>query len=231
MPTLWGVAGTIQSVSILRPPPVATAAAWIPMASDAGVVVDWLAENSGNDTWPRRVTVVPQKRVVDMADDAVQHFAANGNLHSGRGTPGSAGGPVLAYRPDLELLGDAVALADGQALGVIEFFPGEVAGWAAATNAINLETGEPTPGVPEEILTALEDLKQAGYNGYFRDREAFFAAKYFPPIDELRAAGYDYKFVAGYLIALGVDGKSVGGDLERIYVPKEKRRKVSNSFR
>jgi hypothetical protein len=107
--------------------------------------------------------LVPQKSHVDMADEGVQVFAANGNLHSGRGKPGQRGGPVLAYRPDIELLADAVALAEGQPLGVIEFFPGEVAGWAAATNAVNLDTGEATPSVPVEIHDALVELKKAGY--------------------------------------------------------------------
>jgi hypothetical protein len=80
--------------------------------------------------------------------------------------------------------------------------------------------------VPAGIHDALVELKEAGYNGYHRDREPFFAAKYFPPIDKLLAAGYDYNFIASYLVALGVDGKSVGDDLKRIYVPPEKRRKV-----
>jgi hypothetical protein len=108
------------------------------MASDPGEIVEWLAEQAP-DTLDQRVTVVPLKSHVDMADNGVQAFAANGNVHSGLGTPGTAGGPVLAYYPDIKRLADAVALADGQALGVIEFHPGEVAGWASATNAINLD--------------------------------------------------------------------------------------------
>lgn len=156
----------------------------------------------------------------------MQAFAANGNLHSGRGKPGEPGGPVLAYRPDIELLADAVALAEGQPLGVIECFPGEVAGWAAATNAINLDTGEPTPSVPAEIREALLELRDAGYNGYHRDRERYFAAQYFPPIDKLLVAGYAYRFVAGYLVALGIDGKNAGEYLKRIYVPPDKRRRL-----
>lgn len=58
------------------------------------------------------------------------------------------GGQVLAYRPDIKLLADAVALADEQPLGVIEFSPDEVAGWPVAKNAIDLEAGEPTPACP-----------------------------------------------------------------------------------
>lgn len=194
------------------------------MESDSGALIEWLAEQAP-DTLDRRVTVVPRKSHVDMADEGVQAFAANGNLHSGRGKPGERGGPVLAYRPDIELLADAVALADGQPLAVIEFFPGEVAGWAAATNAINLDTGQPTDSVPTEIHEALIELRDAGYNGYHRDRERYFAAQYFPPIDELLAAGYTYRFAAGYLVALGIDGKSADEYLKRIYVSPDKRRR------
>jgi hypothetical protein len=195
------------------------------MASDSGALVEWLAEQAPN-TLDRRVTVVPQKSHIDMADEGVQAFASNGNLHSGRGRPGERGGPVLAYRPDTKLLADAVALADGQPLGVIEFFPDEVAGWAAATNAINLDTGEPTPSVPAAIHTALVELREAGYGGFHRDRERYFAAKYFSPIDKLMAAGYTYRFVAGYLVALGIDGKNADEYLKRIYVPPDKRRSL-----
>jgi hypothetical protein len=115
----------------------------------------------------------------------------------------------------------------GPGTGVIEFAEGEIAGWAAATNAIDLTTGEPTANVPDEIHAALVEQHTAGYNGYHRDREAYFAAHYFPPIDVLLDAGYPYAFVASYLVALGAHGESVGDDLKRIYVPPEKRRRVS----
>jgi hypothetical protein len=137
-------------MSIRRRAPVPTANAWIVMASDPGEIVEWLAEQAP-DTLDQRATVIPLKQDIDLADQGVQAFAANGNLHSGLGRSGTPGGPVLAYYPDIKLLADAVALADGQPLGVIEFHAGEVAGWAAATNAINLDTGQPTPSVPAEI--------------------------------------------------------------------------------
>ncbi|WP_133066981.1 hypothetical protein [Mycolicibacterium sphagni] len=132
------------------------------MASDQGQIVEWLSEESLK-TLDRRVTVVPSKGHLDMADEAVQAFASNDNLHSGRGTPGAPGGPALAYYPDIERLADAVRLAQGQPLGVIEFFPDEMAGWAAAANAINLTTGAPTPSVSAEVHAALVDLRDAGY--------------------------------------------------------------------
>ncbi|ORJ57774.1 hypothetical protein B5M45_19365 [Mycobacterium simiae] len=194
------------------------------MVSDPGEMVEWLAEKAP-DTLERRVTVVPVKGNLGMYDEGVQAFASNGNVHSGLGRPGIPGGPVLAYFPDIKLLADAVAMADGQPLGVIEFFAGDVAGWAAATNAINLDTGEPTPGVPADIHAALVELRDAGYDGFHKDRESYFARRYFPPIDKLLAAGYPYKFVAGYLVALGIQGKNADEYLKRIYVPPSKRRR------
>jgi hypothetical protein len=80
--------------------------------------------------------------------------------------------------------------------------------------------------VPAEIHTALVELRDAGYDGFHRDRERYFAAKYFPPIDTLMAAGYSYNFVAGYLIALGINGKDADEFLKRIYVPPNKRRRL-----
>lgn len=63
--------------------------------------------------------------------------------------------------------------------------------------------------MPGEIHEALVELRDAGYNRYHRDRERYSAAQYFPPIDNLRAAGYTYRFVAGYLVTLGIGGKTL----------------------
>jgi hypothetical protein len=93
-------------------------------------------------------------------------------------------------------------------------------------NAVNLDTGKPTPIVPDAIHEALVELRDAGYNGYHRDRERYFAAQYFPPIDKLMAAGYTCRFVAGYLVALGIDGKNADEYPKRIYVPPDKRRRL-----
>lgn len=206
--------------------PRPAAAAWQPMNADDRAIVRWIAENVDNAAYNRRVLLIPQQRDLKYASAEIQSFGATGNVGSSRSPHVNRGGPVLAYRPDVRQLGRAVAAAGGQALGVIEFAPGEIAGWAAATNAIDLTTGEPTASVPDEIHSALADLHTAGYNGYHRDREAYFAAHYFPPIDVLLEAGYSYAFVASYLVALGAHGESVGDDLKRIYVPSNQRRKV-----
>jgi hypothetical protein len=201
-------------------------AAWQPMIEDDRQMVQWIAANSDHADYATRVLLIPQQRDLKYASAAIEAFGANGNVGSSRSPHVRRGGPVLAYRPDVRQLARAVAAAEGHVLGVIEFADGEIAGWAAATNAIDLTTGEPTASVPDEIHAALLDLHTAGYNGYHRDREPYFAAHYFPPIDVLLGAGCSYAFVASYLVALGAHGESVGDDLERIYVPLEKRRRL-----
>jgi hypothetical protein len=195
----------------------------------AGAMAEWLSENA--EHYDRRALVLAAKSDLTMYRDGdLEDYAANGNVESRLGKRAQRGGPVLAFLPDLRLLDRAIRLADQQVLGVVEHAPGRMEGWAAATKALNLITGERHPGVPEEIGQALADLYQAGYNGYSRDRESFFAHKYFPPIDKLMAAGYTYEFVASYLVALGRHGESVGDALKRIYVPPEKRRKLKKRY-
>lgn len=77
-------------------------------------------------------------------------------------------------------------------------------------------TGERHPGVPDDVSEALEDLYDAGYNGYHQ-RGAFFTAKREQPIATLRGAGYSYPFVAGYLLALGAPACRVGEGLKNVY--------------
>jgi hypothetical protein len=86
-------------------------------------------------------------------------------------------------------------------------------------------TGERHPGVPHEIEDALKALHNAGYNGYARQRETFFAAEYYPPIDILMEAGYDVDFVKGYLVALGKSPGSVE-PIGKLYVPPSKRPRI-----
>ena len=58
----------------------------------------------------------------------------------------------------MKLLEIGLRLADGQLFGVATVHPYEVAGWVAATKALDLGTGERHPGVPPEIEKALKDL-------------------------------------------------------------------------
>lgn len=117
-------------------------------------------------------------------------------------------------------------IADEQLFGMATVHPHEVIGCSAATIALDVATGERHPGVPPEIKDALQDLHDAGYNGYARQRERFFAAKYFPPIDVLMDAGYDVDFVKSYLVVLGKSSDSVER-IDKLYVPPSQRPRAS----
>ncbi|ORA70446.1 hypothetical protein BST25_18945 [Mycobacterium heidelbergense] len=188
----------------------------------------WLHDNGKN--YDRRALVLPYKGDLNWGGKHPQSYVANKNVGSRKGKHGESGGPVLAFVPDLEILERAIRLADRQVIGVVEHAPGHMEGWAAATKALNFVTRERHPGVPAEIHETLNDLERAGYNGYHRDREPFFAHGYFGPIDKLMEAGYTYEFVASYLLALGSFASRVGEHLKRIYVPREKRRKISKRY-
>ncbi|BBX90947.1 hypothetical protein H5U98_06830 [Mycolicibacterium boenickei] len=174
--------------------------------------------------WAKRALLLPHLSA--RGEQYLQNYSANKNVGSARGKRPERGGPVLAVDPPLKLLELGLSLADGQLLGVATVHPHEVIGWAAATKALDLATGERHPGVPPEIEEALQDLYDAGYNGYARQRETFFAAKYFPPIDLLMDAGYDVDFVKSYLVALGKAADSVE-NIDKLYVPKSSRPRTS----
>ncbi|WP_025738002.1 hypothetical protein [Mycobacterium genavense] len=159
---------------------------------------------------------IPNKNHFDARDDAVKVYGGNGNIGTNRSPSVTRGGPVFAYAPDLQLLGYAIQAADGQLLAVAAHNDEEISGWVAATNALNVLTGERHPGVPDDIREALEDLHHAGYNGYHQ-RGPFFKANREEPIAILLGAGYSYKFVAGYLLALGAPARRVGEDLQKVY--------------
>ncbi|WP_006246424.1 hypothetical protein [Mycolicibacterium tusciae] len=185
-------------------------------------VESYLRENG--ESWGKRALLLPHMSARNESYHA--NYSANKNVGSARGKHAERGGPVLAVDPPLKLLELGLRLAEGQLFGVATVHPHEVAGWAAATKAFDLATGERHPGVPPEIGEALQALHDAGYNGYARQRERFFAAKYFPPIDILMNAGYDVDFVKSYLVVLGKSADSVEG-IDKLYVPSSQRPRVT----
>ncbi|VBA47107.1 hypothetical protein [Mycobacterium attenuatum] len=178
----------------------------------------YLRQNGTN--WAGRALLLPHMSA--SRESYHQNYSANKNIGSGRGNKPAPGGPVMVVHPPLKLLEKGIRLAAGQLLGVATPNPREVVGWAAATKAVDALTGERHPGVPPEIEEALQDLHDAGYNGYARQREPFFAAKYFPPIDILIDAGYDVDFVKSYLVVLGKSADSVER-IDKLFVPSSQR--------
>lgn len=183
-----------------------------------GAVESYLWENSSS--YLQRALLLPHGSA--RGESYHQSYSANKNIGTLRGKSPARGGPVLAVDPPLKLLEAGLHLADGEVFGVATVRPYEVIGWAAATKALNLATGERHPALPAEIECALQDLYDAGYNGYARQRERFFASKYFPPIDILMDAGYDVDFVKSYLVVLGKSSGSVEM-IDKLYVPPSQR--------
>lgn len=192
------------------------------LAEAFAAVESYLRQNGTN--WAERALLLPHMSA--SRERYHLNYSANKNIGSGRGNKPAPGGPVMVVHPSLQLLEKGMRLAAGQLLGVATPNPREVVGWVAATKAVDALTGERHPGVPPEIEEALQDLYDAGYNGYARQREPFFAAKYFPPIDLLMDAGYDVDFVKSYLVVLGKSAGSVGR-IDKLYVPHSQRPRTS----
>lgn len=192
------------------------------LANAFAAVESYLCENGTN--WAERALLLPHMSA--SRERYHQNYSANKNIGSGRGNKPAPGGPVIVVHPPLKLLEKGIRLAGGQLLGVATPSTREVAGWAAATKAVDAVTGERHPGVPADIEQALHDLHDAGYNGYSRQRERFFAAKYYPPIDILMEGGYDVDFVKSYLVALGKSADSVER-IDKLYVPPSQRPRPS----
>lgn len=194
-----------------------TANVWLPAGGDPAAIVLWIGRNVSDAEYTRRALFVPNKNHFTAQPQAIQHYGASQNIGTNRSPRVQRGGPVLAQAADVPLLGHAMSAADGQLLAVAAHNDEEILGWVAATNALNVLTGERHSGVPDDIREALEDLDDAGYNGYHQ-RGAFFEAKREEPIATLRGAGYSYPFVAGYLLALGAPARRVGEDLKKVYL-------------
>jgi hypothetical protein len=118
---------------------------------------------------------------------------------------------------NLGLLDQAFRLADKQILGVREYRPNSMSGWAAATGAMNLATGEHHARVSDDVREILMDLKREGNNGYPTPKKGTaYKTMIGLHISELKARGYTGDFVAGYLVGSGLRGDS-GENLKRIY--------------
>jgi hypothetical protein len=143
---------------------------WLPAGNDPGVIVQWIAQNVDADAYNRRALLIPNKNHFTAQPAAVQHYAANGNVGTNKSHAAQYGGAVLAYAANIALLGYGMQVADGQLLAVTAWGRDEeIAGWVAATKALDVMTGERHLGVPDEIHDAFVDLEKAGYNGYHQN--------------------------------------------------------------
>jgi hypothetical protein len=88
-----------------------------------------------SDDYEDRALVLSYKFEAKQEDDNLARYAANDNIWSPRSRRATSGGPVLVIPSDLRLLHEAIRLADNQILGVREYRPRSMLGWAAATGA------------------------------------------------------------------------------------------------
>jgi len=111
--------------------------------------------------------------------------------------------------PNARLLEVAHRCADGRSC-VRSRAARSLAGWAAATDAINLVTGQRPEPLPEPVLKMLAALRRAGNNGW-HDQPCKRDAKRI--LRELTAAmpSIDADFVIGYMVAKGAFGDSAEG--------------------
>lgn len=75
-------------------------------------------------------------------------------------------GPVLVYVPDPGLLYFASGLARNSSLCAVGSGSFDLSGWAAATRAVNLATGDEAPPVSEDVERELKRLSFYGNNGW-----------------------------------------------------------------
>jgi hypothetical protein len=106
--------------------------------------------------------------------------------------------PTLVYVPDCEMLEQAAGYARGHALCAIESRLFRLDGWAAATGALDLDSGEIAVPPPDDLLHHLEHLVFVGNNGWADQYGKRDAGRILP---DLRSLSADY--VAGYVIGKG----------------------------
>ena len=191
---------------------------WVPAEVNEDTAVNVIASyfQLNADNYEGRALVLAYKDEADREEDNLALYAANGNVCSPRSNPCRPGGPVLVIPSDLGLLDQAIRLADKQLLGVREYRPGSMSGWAAATGALDLATCERGAGVPDEVHQILRDFKREGNNGFPIPRKGLNKVMVELHIAKLKELGYDGDFVASYLVGSGLSGHS-GENLKRIY--------------
>jgi hypothetical protein len=149
-------------------------AAWVPFTADrtfdeaAEIAIRWadaaVAERGGS------VALVTDAIGEYHGNPIFSRFRFRPELHvsprSGRRPSGKIGA-VLAHVPTPKALHLAGQIADGAALVVVEHpSPWRLTGWARATSAVDILTGNPTPALDATLLKRLRDLERYGNNGY-----------------------------------------------------------------
>ncbi|MFB9728694.1 hypothetical protein [Haloechinothrix salitolerans] len=190
-------------------------ATWLPLTGqsdgeDPTIVATAHAERLCCEQGVRGVLVTHHLR--DAATSSLERFAAN-HGHITRKSPGRARysrGPVLVDVPDAKLLELAHKRANGRSLCAIEGGQLGLRGWATATDAVDLVTGERPEPLAVPIREALDALKWAGNNGWYDRPGKRDARRILQELIHLKPS-LDADFVIGYMIARGAFGDSAEG--------------------
>lgn len=154
--------------------------------------------------------------VTETADGAhytpsLQQFVARHGRHvtrrSRRNDPYRNQGPILVYVPNAELLDLAAHYARVSSLCAVESASFRLDGWAAATGALNLDTGEQAPAVLAEVRQLLDRIAFYGNNGW---GDPFGKTRTRQLLNDLRTLdSLNADFITSYMIGKGRSGKGV----------------------
>jgi hypothetical protein len=113
---------------------------------------------------------------------------------------------VLAWMADEKVLEAAQPYAQRTALVAFESATFPLHGWARATGAVDLTTGQPAEPLTDDMLTLLEHLQSAGNNGFGHPYGKKMALALLP---DLFSAGATASDILGYVLAHGQSVPSV----------------------
>lgn len=132
-------------------------------------------------------------------DGAVAHLARAGKVATYRSPVGA--GATFVPNADIRLLATGIGTARGHSLVATESPTFPLVGWAMATGAVNLETGERTEDTrTAEQIEMVEAFADQLYNGWSHQQVGRRASAYYLP--KLAESGMSYEVFVGSLLAV-----------------------------
>lgn len=205
----------------MLPDPSPRATAWVPWRRDR----EWLVRRDGlAGSWLLGKAKVEGSKVVIQGashahhyregDGAIAKLARLGEVATFRSPAGP--GTTFVPSPDIRLLATAVLTARGHSMVATESPTFPLLGWAMATRAVNLETGEAIEDVrTEEQIQMLESFVDQLYNGWAHKQVGRPASAYYLP--KLADSGMTYDVFVGSLIALDAAHLDSNRDIDEMH--------------
>lgn len=125
-------------------------------------------------------------------------------------------GATIVPNADIRLLATGARTANGHSVVATESHTFSLRGWAIATRALNLETGEQTPDSrTESQIEMLEGFVDQLYNGWAHKQVGRRASAYYLP--KLVETGMTYDLFVGSLLALDPGHLDSNPDIDEMY--------------